>query len=81
MTFTDTPYPMSTKLKILVVDDHAIVREGLVSILKFQKDLTVVGEAADGAEAIRKTLQIFPFPHLCVQIIPLSGAPAVRMYW
>ena len=77
MTFTDTPYPMSTKLKILVVDDHAIVREGLVSILKFQKDLTVVGEAADGAEAIRKTLQIKPNIVIMDLMMPnMGGAEA-----
>jgi NarL family two-component system response regulator LiaR len=68
---------MSTKLKILVVDDHAIVREGLVSILKFQKDLTVVGEAADGAEAIRKTLQIKPNIVIMDLMMPnMGGAEA-----
>ena len=68
---------MSAKLKILVVDDHAIVREGLVSILKFQKDLTVVGEAADGAEAIRKTLEIKPDIVIMDLMMPnMGGAEA-----
>ena len=43
-----------SKLKILIVDDHAIVRDGLAAILKFQKDMTVVGEADDGQAAVQK---------------------------
>lgn len=41
------------KSRILLVDDHAVVREGLVSLLQRQSDLQVVAEAADGASAIR----------------------------
>jgi DNA-binding NarL/FixJ family response regulator len=41
------------KTRILLVDDHAVVREGLVSLLQRQGDLLVVAEAADGASAIR----------------------------
>ena len=36
------------KIKILIVDDHAVVRLGLSTLLGYQKDLTVVGEADDG---------------------------------
>lgn len=43
---------MSERTRILVVDDHAVVREGLVSLLQRQGDLQVVAEAADGASAI-----------------------------
>ena len=41
------------RTRILLVDDHAVVREGLVSLLQRQSDLHVVAEAADGASAIR----------------------------
>ena len=41
------------RTRILLVDDHAVVREGLVSLLQRQSDLQVVAEAADGASAIR----------------------------
>ena len=51
---------MSSKLKILIVDDHAIVRDGLAAILKFQKDMTVVGEADDGQSAIQKAQELRP---------------------
>ena len=51
---------MSPKLKILIVDDHAIVRDGLSAILKFQKDMTVVGEAEDGPSAVRKARELEP---------------------
>lgn len=40
-------------IRILVVDDHPIVREGLVAILEAQDDLTVVGEAGNGDEGVR----------------------------
>lgn len=51
---------MASKLKILIVDDHAIVRDGLAAILKFQKDMTVVGEADDGQAAIQKAQELRP---------------------
>ena len=51
---------MPSKLKILIVDDHAIVRDGLAAILKFQKDMTVVGEADDGQAAIKKAQELQP---------------------
>ena len=43
----------TSQTRILVVDDHAVVREGLVSLLQRQSDLQVVAEASDGATAIR----------------------------
>ena len=41
------------KIRILIADDHAVVREGTRQILEQEEDLDVVAEAADGEEAIR----------------------------
>ncbi len=48
------------RTRVLVVDDHAIVRQGLRAILDTEPDIEVVGEAADGREAVRKTLTLRP---------------------
>jgi two-component system response regulator DevR len=52
--------PAAAPIRILVVDDHTIVRQGLRSILELEPDLTVVGEAADAAAAIADTAQLRP---------------------
>ena len=48
------------RIRILVADDHAIVRMGLVALLKKEKDMTVVGEAEDGLEAVAETEKLKP---------------------
>lgn len=48
------------KIRILLADDHAIVRTGLASLLGRKADLAVVGEAADGEEAVAQTLRLKP---------------------
>ena len=66
-----------SKLKILIVDDHAIVRDGLAAILKFQKDMTVVGEADDGQSAIQKAQELRPNVILMDLMMPsMNGADA-----
>jgi len=45
---------------MLLVDDHALFRRGLISLLSTQKDMEVVGEAADGLEALEKTRELMP---------------------
>lgn len=47
-------------MKILIVDDHVLFREGLVSLLKSQPDFTIVGEADTAREAIAKTIDLEP---------------------
>jgi DNA-binding NarL/FixJ family response regulator len=51
---------MSESIRILVADDHPVVRDGLVVILGTQPDFEVVGEASSGAEAIRQALELRP---------------------
>lgn len=47
-------------IKVLLSDDHAIVRMGLASLLGTKKDIEVVGEAEDGESAVRKALKLTP---------------------
>lgn len=47
-------------MKILIVDDHVLFREGLVSLLNSQPDFTIVGEADTAREAIAKTIDLEP---------------------
>lgn len=48
------------KIKVLLVDDHQMVREGLRNIIENQSDLLVIGEASDGKEAIECTKKTSP---------------------
>ncbi|MEV4755861.1 response regulator transcription factor [Micromonospora sp. NPDC049559] len=52
--------PGQRRLRVLVADDQALVRDGFGMILAAQPDIAVVGEAADGAEAIRRTRELAP---------------------
>ena len=52
--------PAAAPIRILVVDDHTIVRQGLRSILELEPDFTVVGEAADAAAAVADTARLRP---------------------
>lgn len=49
-----------SSLKVLLVDDHTLVRKGIGRLLATQPDLTVVGEAADGLEALAKAIELSP---------------------
>ena len=43
-----------------MVDDHAIMRDGIRALLDLQEDMEIIGEAADGNEAIEKALKLKP---------------------
>lgn len=51
---------MREQIKILVADDHPMLREGLVAVLATQPDFEVVGEASDGAETVRLASSLEP---------------------
>ena len=51
---------MSVKIRVLIVDDHAILREGVRALLTLHDDVEVVGEAADGKQAIAQVEALDP---------------------
>ncbi len=48
------------KIRVLIADDHALVREGIAAFLRFSDEIEVVGEASDGIEAIEKAKKFKP---------------------
>ncbi|MBF8265495.1 MAG: response regulator transcription factor [Dehalococcoidia bacterium] len=70
---------MSSKIRVLIADDHAIVREGLRAILEAQPDFEIAGEAVDGQEAVDKTIQLKPDIVIMDLTMPrLNGLEAMR---
>jgi two-component system, NarL family, response regulator LiaR len=66
-------------IKVLIVDDHAVVREGLRTFLELQDGLEVVGEAGDGEEALEEGQRLAPDVILMDLVMPkLDGVGAMR---
>jgi DNA-binding NarL/FixJ family response regulator len=66
-------------IRILVVDDHAILREGICSLLERQEDMQVVGEAANGEEALARVAELKPDLVLMDLAMPgMDGLEATR---
>ncbi|TML81445.1 MAG: response regulator transcription factor [Actinobacteria bacterium] len=58
---TEAPAPISDEpIRVLIVDDHALFRRGLVMVLEQEKDIDLVGEAGDGAEAVNIAQDTMP---------------------
>jgi DNA-binding NarL/FixJ family response regulator len=73
-----------TSMRILIADDHGIVRTGIRLLLERQPGITVVGEAADGVEALEQALALHP--NLCIldvgmpRMTGLQAARAIRSH-
>ncbi|NLS80246.1 MAG: response regulator transcription factor [Chloroflexi bacterium] len=66
-------------IRVLIADDHTIVREGLVSLLQSDSDLDLVGQAQDGREALRLALELEPDVVVMDISMPvLNGLEAAR---
>jgi two-component system, NarL family, response regulator LiaR len=67
------------RIRVLIVDDHAIVREGLRALIDGKPDLTLVGEAVNGEEAVRMALAEKPDVILMDLVMPrMNGIQAIR---
>jgi len=67
------------RTKVLLADDHTIVREGLLSLLHEQQDIVVVGAAENGQEAVEKARRTFPDVVIMDIAMPqLNGVEATR---
>ena len=71
---------MAEAISILLVDDHPVVRQGLRTFLELQSDMEVVGEAADGEEAVASVERLVPDVVLMDLMMPnVDGIEAIRL--
>jgi DNA-binding NarL/FixJ family response regulator len=63
-------------INIMIVDDHSLMREGLKAVLARQPDFKIIGEAADGSEAVKKAMKLNPDVIIMDVRMPYSGLQA-----
>jgi len=69
---------MNTPIRVLVVDDHVIVRKGIRALLATESNIAVVGEARDGAEAVAEVARLQPDVILMDLVMPhMDGIAAI----
>jgi DNA-binding NarL/FixJ family response regulator len=70
------------RIKVLIVDDHSVVRDGIRAVLTLQKDIEVVGEAANGKDAVEKTLRLLPDVVVMDIVMPvMDGLEATKQIY
>jgi DNA-binding NarL/FixJ family response regulator len=71
---------VTKKIRVLVADDHTMVRAGICSVVALQKDMEVVGEAVNGQDAFDKVLRLLPNVALVDIVMPvMSGIEATKL--
>jgi DNA-binding NarL/FixJ family response regulator len=67
------------KIRVLIADDHQVVRQGLRTFLELHEDILVIGEAGDGQAAVEMALQLHPDVILMDLVMPrMDGITATR---
>jgi len=61
------------RIRVLIVDDHAVVRDGIRAVLALQRDMQVVGEAVNGKEAVEKTIELMADVVLMDIVMPVMN--------
>lgn len=76
---------MTEPIEVLVADDHAVVREGLRALINTEQGMSVIGEAADGHEAVQKAMALQPDVILMDMVMPhkdgLSAIQEIKEQW
>jgi DNA-binding NarL/FixJ family response regulator len=73
-------HDVSMPSRVLIADDHALIREGIAEILRAQDDFRVIGQASDGAEAVARTRELAPDIVLMDLSMPgMDGLAATRL--
>ena len=68
---------MSENIRILIADDHAVVRRGLRALIDTEPNMEVVGEASDGVEAVDQASELQPDVILLDMVMPRKSGPEV----
>jgi len=69
----------SSQIRVLIVDDHPLLRDGIAAVVHGQPDMTVAGEAANGAEAVERYRAVRPDVTLMdLQMPEMGGTSAIR---
>jgi len=70
------------RIKVLIVDDHSVVRDGIRAVLTLQKDIEVVGEAVNGKDAVEKARQLLPDVVIMDIVMPvMDGLEATKQIY
>ena len=79
MTNAPAPRQHASRIKVLIVDDHAVLRQALRMLLENQAEVEVVGDAANGREALEAAEKLHPDVVLMDMVMPgLNGLEATR---